>query len=657
MKFTGINTLYTPRLLQVTYLFKDIVVDSTGLYHVGSSHNFNNTNIEISTGWLFHLKEGRILDPSGKFVSTYNTGEVFSISGWIDFPTNFRYLQVGEIITRSQETGGISGLLGAINVWCPTGNTSGTMTCDILLNSTRITTDMAFDAFIGVGLSVKGYFTTSIDQYITNDAFQFYNSYEPLITGNPVIAFLSNRFPPLSIVSYQDNDTSNQNNTLNFNYQYRTIYGDPVEEFLISRTGLYNSGISQVVSLNSQTGFSGLFDGVWSGNQFVYQDAPNTIIFNYLLNLSDGMGNPYPKSGRYTVSIQKLGQTMVAEYITGFSLTTGGEYLSPPLLATTGYYYCTGIQQSIGSLLFSSGCTGDLSVSFVSANGKGTGASGLLQTTPVTFNGVYFGGNKVFRTVYGYVTTNVGTGYTIAPQALVNTGQYGIACFDVPLASGYNQAWFAPFRTSGTIDVEAGWFTGVALCRTGLVSGGLLTGYIVTGIDVYNIGSGFSNIRPPLLSFIRTGESILTRNASGSLFTNTGSVNSSSDWYVEAGVAGTSAILSGQTSGTVPLGTFNNLLSIKIMCSGVDITVPITGNIVVTMSNVSPSPSTIDYFSFSKYFNTDPYALKKKNSPTVTFAINSDLSFLLTQNELDTLYTDAGYTNNSWTLNEGDFDF
>ncbi len=660
MKFTGTNVLYTPQVSQATYLFNNIVVNSTGTYHVGTSHSVLGIPTplgSVNSGWLFHLQAGRIIDPSGKFIATYNTGEPFSLSGWVDFSSSYRYLQIGEALSRSPESAPISGALKSMTIYCPTGSGSGSLSCDIRWLSTRIVSSGVLNDYF-IRSDSTGYIYSSLGQYVNSGAFQFYQSYEALLTGVPLIAYVDTvNFPPNPVrVSYTDNDGTSQNNTLTFDWQYSTTYGNSIKEYTLQRTGLYSTGLINMVSLNTESGFSGLFGGTWSGASFVYGDQPNTFILNFYLSLTDSRGNAYPTSGQYNVAIPSTGRMMTGEYISGFQLTASGEYLNPPLIAVTGYYYCTGIQQSIGSLLFSSGCTGNLAVSFASANNAGTGASGLLLTTPVTFSGLYSNSSKVFRTVYGYTTVTVGTGYTMAPNATVNTGQYGAGCFDVPLASGYNQAWYAPFRTSGTIDVEAGWFTGVALCRTGLVSGGLMTGYLVTGIDVYNIGTGYSNRRPPRLSFIRTGENGLTKNASGNLFTNTGALNAVSDWYVSAGLQGSNPTLSGAWSGTLPLIT-SNLMYVKIVNSGIDITVPITGNVSVTMSNVIP-PQTINVpFSYSKYYDTGTYALKKKLNPPVNFSVSSDLSFMLSQNDLDTLYSSAGYTDNNWPFSEGDFDF
>lgn len=660
MKFTGENILYTPQVSQATYLFNNIVVNSTGTYRIGTSQTVLGVPSSLgigNTGWFFHLQGGRVFDPSGKFVSTYNTGEPFSISGWIDMTSTYRYLQIGKIISRSPEPTPTSGLLRSISVSCPTGINSGYLSCDMRLLTSRIITTGSLSDYYIFSQST-GYIYSNVGQYVNSDAFQFYKSYESLLTGSPLIAFTNTtNFPakPIKVI-YQDNDSSSQNNKLTFDWQYNTSYQSIIAEYSLQRTGLYSTGISILSDLNTQTGFSGLFGGLWSGSSFLYADSPNSIIFSYYLSLSDSRGNPFPTSGTFNVSIPSTGRFLTGEYISGFQLTASGEYLNPPLIAVTGYYYCTGIQQSIGSLLFSSGCTGDLPVSFASANGAGVGASGNLQTTPVTFNGLYSNGNQVFRIVYNYSTALIGTGYTMAPLATVNTGKYGPSCYDVPLASGYNQFWYAPFRTSGTIDFEAGYFTGVALCKTGLVSGGLRIGYIVTGIDVYNIGTGYSNRRPPLFSFIRTGENGLTSNASGILSLNTGFLNSQNNWTIEAGIPGLSPIISGLYTGTIVLGN-SNFMYVKITSSGLGVTVPITGSVSISMNNGVSGLNLITPFTYSKYFSTDPFALKKKPSVVQVFSVNDDLSFLLTQNDLDTLYSSEGYTDNNWPFDDGDFDF
>jgi hypothetical protein len=647
MKFTGTNILYTSAVSQVNYLIKDIVLDSTGIYSFSSVQVSPDKNLPIGTGFLCQFSGGAILDPSGKFISTCNTGESFSLSGWIDYQSKYRYISLGNILSRTADSTPTSGLIGNLVISCPT---SGTLNCDIILSSKRIVNSSSFDSFTINSVST-GYLSSDTSMYINGGEIQAYQSYEAPLTGSSLLAFIDNRYT--TPVVYYDNDTSETNNSFQFDYRYNTTYGKIINTFTVGRTGLYNSGIVQIVDLAVETGFSGLFNGIWSGNQFVYQDSPNSLIFSYMFYLSDAGGNSYNKSSQFSVSIPSTGTTLPAEYITGFKLITGGEYTNPPVIQVTGYYYSTGIQQSLQSLLFNSGCTGSLDVTF--SGGGGSGASGLLQLNLVNFSSVYSNGTKWFNTVYGYVTTNIGTGYTSPPKAYVNTGKYGAGCFDVPRASGYNQAWFSPFDTSGTMDVEAGWFSAVPLCVTGIISDGA-TGYIVTGIDVYNIGTGYSNKRPPLISFVRTGVDVQTRNASGTLYTNTGSLNAMSDWYVEAGLAGYSPLLSGAMTGIVNLYD-TNLFYLKLVNSGVDITIPITGKVTVSMPEVPSASSVTTYFSYSKYFDTGVNALKKKDNSIGVFKTSSDLSFLLTQNELDILYSSAGYTNNTWPYSPGDFDF
>lgn len=632
---------------QVNYLVKNIVVDSTGAYQIGTiQYNNAYATSPENTGYLFKLSGQKILDGSGKFVSTYNTGESFSISGWLDYASKYKYLYIGDILSRTIDVTSSTGVIGEMFVSCPP---NGTLTCDFTLTSRQITNGSLFGGFNIYG-TLTGLITTDACMFVNGDSFRFYQSYEALLTGGGVTAFIDDRYP--NSVSYIDNDTSQTNNTLTFDYQYNTTFNDTINAFSVGRTGLYNSGMNLVTDLNvAGTGFSGLFNGIWSGTKFIYLDSPSTMNLNYSVLSADSAGNIYPSTGYYEVDIQETGKMMRAEYITGFSLTTGGEYMAPPLILVSGYYYSTGIQQSIYSLLFSSGCTGNIDVTF--SGGGGSGASGLLSLNPVLFSGVYFGGIKWFNTVYQYTTTNIGTGYLVPPRAYVNTGKYGAGCFDVPRTSGYNQAWFAPFDTSGTLDIEAGWFTGISLCQTGIVGAGL-TGYIVTGIDVYNIGTGYSKSRPPYLVFIRTGTDSLIKNASGILTLNTGSLNQQSNWLVSASIAGATASVTG-LSGIVPLGN-NSLMAVNISCSGVDITQLITGTIKVSLYGY-PSAFVSGGFFYNKYYDTSPTAIKKKDNPISIFAPTSDLNFLLTQTDLDTIYSDISYTNNTWPYQPGDFDF
>lgn len=651
MRLTGTNTLYVPRVSQANYLFENVLVDNTGVYSFSSTHYILNSNTG-STVPLFKLSGSKVLNPSGRFVSTYNTGEQFDVGGWLDFSRGWRYLQVNNILSRTPDLTITSGVLGSISVECPT---NGSIVCDVFLTSPYVESTVSFSNVENDGFTTGTIYSTA-DMLVTGGNLKFYQSYEQLLTGGPLVAFLDSRFP--NWVYYQDNDTSFQNNSLLFDYSYSTTFNNSISEISILRSGLYGSGIYQNTCLSTGSGFSGLFDGFWENNAFSFNDSGNPIALldlDYLISLTDVNSNPYPVDVSITAYWYGSGLNKKAEYITGFQLDAQGEYMNIPDISVTGYYYSTGILQDIDSLLFSSGCTGDLLVTFSNTNGYGTGASGLLVLNSVFFSGVYGNGVKQYNLVSAYTSLDNGSGYTMPPRATVNTGQYGATCFDVPNTSGYNYAWYRPFRTSGTIDVEAGWFSGVALCQTGLVSGGALTGYLVTGIDVYNIGSGYSQLRQPLISFVRkdipTG---LTTDASGTLLMKTGTLFVRSGWKIETGLAGSTLTPMLNLSGsTCTLQPPTNQITIRLSTSGSDITEPLSGYVNVQAAGIDNTVT----FIYSKYFPTGGDALKKKNNAIAVYPISQELGFGLTLNELDILYSAVGYVNNNWPFTSGDFDF
>jgi hypothetical protein len=105
----------------------------------------------------------------------------------------------------------------------------------------------------------------------------------------------------------------------------------------------------------------------------------------------------------------------------------------------------------------------------------------------------------------------------------------------------------------------------------------------------------------------------------------------------------------------IPIPNNNNYLGVRLSISGSDITVPLRANVTVTLNGTSVSVTTPAYYA--RVFDTGTYALKKKVIPSQQFNTTQDLSYLLSQNELDNLYSSAGYTNNNWPFVEGDFDF
>ena len=648
MKLSGTNQLFIPRVPYVFLTFDNIVLDNTGTYTISTSQYSSQTPLSGAdyTRLFCSLSSGFIGDSAGRIVGTYNTGENFAVSGWIDLVQQKRYLIYRGVTIPAVETGIVGQRVGLLNISCPSNSL---FRADIIVKSSPYTTYMTFNSlpFRGTGI---GYIGSDVGQYIQGGELQFYKSYEQQLIGGPLIAFISSS--GLADVRYTDNDSAYTNNDIIFDYFYNTTNQQNSQQFTISRTGLHYFYYTGFTNTTESPNFSGLFDGYWSGSGFYFNDAPISTWVTYNVTLSDAYMNQSPMTIDYSI-ILTTGAVHDAQYITGFQLTNKGEYSNPPILMTTGYWSSSGIQQTLNSMLFSSGCTGNLKVSYTGANNMGAKASGLLQTLPVTFSGTYGQGIRIYRTVVGYTATSTGTGYSMAPRAYVNTGEYGVKCYDVPRVSGYNEAWFKPFDTSGTLDrVEAAYFTGVPLYVSGLCSGGA-TGWWVTGIDVTNIGMGYNTLRPPLLKFVRTGTDVLTINASGNLLLKVTGKPLSTSWSAMGGVAG-QPLISGMT-GTFNTNGMNNLM-FEITCSGSDITTPITGAVHLYPREI-PTLDVVANFYYSKYYDPDPNLLKKKLLNPVIYPINSDLSFLVSQDELDTIYSTAGYLTNTWTFEEGDFDF
>lgn len=73
MNFTGTNTLYTPLVPQINYLFRNIMVNSTGVYSVTTTQYLPFASVG-NTSYLFQLSGNQISDSSGRFVSTVQYG-------------------------------------------------------------------------------------------------------------------------------------------------------------------------------------------------------------------------------------------------------------------------------------------------------------------------------------------------------------------------------------------------------------------------------------------------------------------------------------------------------------------------------------------------------------------------------------------------------
>lgn len=652
MKFTGVNSLYLPQRSQVSFSMKDIVVDSTGLYAISidalnSEGNYSNIKSSIP---LFNLANGYVYFKSGQQkLSVYNTGEPFSISGNIS-RTSGILLTSNDISCFDSSFTGIGSTYGKFKVNCPT---NASLYSDISINQNPVNYSFSISDY-NVGNSVTGILNSDSTNFIFGTDTFYYNSYETLLSPDRTITGLITANQNYNI-TFQDLDTSDTNNGVNGYFIVNTLWDDLKLNLNSNRTISSTGIVTTLAGTNLDKSIYSLFDGVWENNGFSYQDSPGSVILNYQFSRSDIYGNALPKSLRWSLS--GFGSAS-GSYITGLNIITGGEYATPPRLDFTGYFYVTGIQQELVSLLFSSGCTGNLPITFATNQG-GLNASGVLVTHPVYLSDFYISGTNTFYVADSYSGINYGTGYNYSPNAIVNTSLYGSTCYDVPKKLGYDQSIFRQFNTSGAMAPAAYYLTGEVLCQQIQVSGGTATGYSVTGIDITNIGSGYSSTYIPKVSFIRESWDSLTKNATGlfSLKQSSSSVTGTSEISFKTENSDWGDRI--WTTGVIEnLESDKNFISFQIGITGVDSTYPWSGKLSLDYDTPTGYANAIqDTFSFYRTYNPDPIALKKNNSvfSGVIYSLNTQIDFLTSQSDLDTLYIDYGNENNQIDL--GDLDF
>jgi len=640
MKFSRNNGLLIPQVQAISFLFNDIVIDSYSQYDI----YFDGTSdghilLPSSKIPIVSLKSGYV-SYNSQNISTYNTGEPFSLSGWYNSSTG-TYLYHDGIEMYFKGTGE---RVFELHIDCPNTNTLAT---DIYLNTPNISLQGSLNNFY-LGGECTGALISDTSLVIFNGDTFFRNTFEkPIKSKSPIFFFLEAN--QSETMFFDDNDVSHQNNNLNGLLRLEPSWG-PVDIDVDVNRVIPNSMFISITGSNVLT-FGGDFDGIWSGNRFLYQDTESSLTLNYQIYACDQYGNAIDKD-IFWFNVGRVSGT--SNYVTGLTLTSSGEYLTPPTFKVSGYYYVTGIEQSLSSLLFSSGCSGNIPVTF-NGMGFGANASGYLSTHPVLFQDLYTAGLQKYYLVDYYRGLNFGSGYTQRPIATINTGIYGSSCYDVPNFYNTNKAYFSKFNSLGTISASADFLTGIVLTATGLVSGGLKTGYRVTGVEITNIGSGYSNTLYPFISFVRNTGDTLTSNASGIFYLTSHSNTTplSLDIKIEGDEWKDSSLFDARL--TIPK---DKNISFRYRASGIDNTSYMQVGLRLNyFDGVSAIPVIDDNVYFQHTFNTDPYALKKndKVSPLTRFNTNSDLSFSLSQTELDSLYQGSSWSNNSFDI--GDLDF
>jgi hypothetical protein len=640
MLFSGNTFRLTPEANQMGFVFSGISIDGTGVAEMG----FSGQNNTIK----FSFNNNRIFAPDGKFVGTYNQNEPFLLNGFIDTGRYQIYLDGGLVANRKPKSN--------FTIQRFYVKTTGiNLSSSVRLYSDDIPTTLlasdTFNALTSLTGSIRN--ESPINFRVFRSSLTFYQSSSELLSGS-ITGNVTGNYTGLSF-ALNDGNTSRFDSEVRFILSLDTSIGPLSGTFTANRVSGLDLIIRKMTTNSTGVVLSGLFDG--SGrlpNKFVFTPVSQSAFLNYYASISDLRGQQQNKS--FNIKIENLshadGQAYKSEYVTGFSLSSSGEYLKVPTAKFTGYYFVNDLDWNLSTMILSSGCTGNLPVTFSGLGGLG--ASGEIVSRRTFLSGIYGAGVNIFYLPYQFNLLSGGTGYLQTPTAFIFTGKYP-NCFDVAKNSGSSSIYTA-FNGSGKLTPSAAFLTGEVLYKTGLVSGGQLTGYIVTGLEITNPGSGYSSVFLPRMSFIRQAGDTLITGATGSFSMKaSGSYSLTGNWSVKTGVSNTNLTYMTGTSGVLNLLPNQNYFTIQVNFSGIDNTEPLATKVTVSMIGGS---TIVHNISGLKFYDTTTGFLKKKNDLEATrFVVGSLLSFSLSQSDLDNYYSSSEFVNNSFTVDFGDLDF
>ena len=639
MLITGSNFHLIPQVKQLSFAFSNINLPGTGIAEIGIS----------GSGIVkFRFANNKIYNESGGFIGVYDSNSNTNISGDLNTGHYSYYIDGDLIVSKlSRSTENYSKFF--VNV------TGATLNADIYLKSNAIPITVTIPTgFVSLSNLTGTLQNSSENSFYIYDIFtQSLQRDVPLFSGT-----YSGMVQSGTTVNFALNDANDSlfDDTLDFLLGFNTSLGQI--------TGLYTSNrVSglDIIETNLINDYSGvsismLFDGSGTNiNKFNYVNSPASKILTYEIFSTDLRGDSQDKTINVLFeAVSPLsGAYYSGNYVTGFSLTSSGEYLYPPTAQFTGYYYVSGLTYNLHSLLLNSGCTGIVPVLFT--GNYGAKASGFLTSSKVYLQDVYNAGIKYYYIPTAFTMITGGTGYLSPAQASLNTGIYS-NCYDVADHFGYNYLIYKPFSAYGDMASQANYLTGIVLTVTGLVNGGTQTGYLVTGLDITNPGFGYNINAFPKMSFLRSGLDGLTSNATG-VFTikQSGLYDFTSHWTVKTGISNTSlVVLASGTSGATNLSSEHNYLTAQVSLSGKDHTEPLVGKLTISTAD---GQSVYNLISGIREYNSTTGFLKKKNIlEALKIPASYDLNFLLSQEDLDVFYSSEQYKTN-FTITLGDLDF
>jgi hypothetical protein len=624
MRFgTGTSEIRLPYVAEFSFAITGISLADTGKV----SFAFFDT---VNDYFQFSFGSGKIVGPTNATLGFYNVNETHSISGYYsaDEGSVLNYFVDG--IFYQQVIGSFESLASLV----VSASTSPVL-ADVNITSNPIYCSLSLDPNYKYYDVLNGLIYADTAFPTLPPTFTFYNSNKPLLSGNYSSGIAVNG---PTVISFTDIDTDFTEYANEFFISIPTTFGDIGGRFKVNRTGVSSAPILTLADASGNSYYqTSDFNGEWSGSTFSYQDNVLTYNLGFDYSHTSSVGDPYQAELSISFMPLKPGNMSgyASQYITGVTMTASGMYSGTPAFSGAQYYYVTGVQNSLSSFLFSTGCTGNLNVSYA-GGGASSGASGAFILKQVRLSGIYNPGVAYFKMVSGYSGKSLGSGYRNAPTFSISTGG---ACYSLPDYSGVELYQFTRATGYGALYAQAAGLTGLVI----------MSGSGVSGVQVTNIGFGYSAAQPPTLGFIRQSGDTGVLNASGSFgYKTTGVYDFDQFWkasfsFGEGGIgfSGVSGY-SGGYSGKYGVSGIGNL-QVQLVCSGLDNTSPVSGLLTISITGNGLSLTSQKVISQSRIFDLSTGALMTTPPPSNPTIPAPDLYYAFDQDQYDYQYiSDAG---------------
>lgn len=530
MRFANYTFKSIPQSKYLNFDFKNIILSNlTGV----ASLAFSGTGSNVG----FNFISGKVYDLNNKYIYSYQPGAPFSLSGYIEARKAVVYLNELRLKTNTLSENEYKAFY--VNV-------AGTeLVADVYLKVPQINYSFPSQFYYKPNETFNLSLTnlSDLDFKIYKSTITYPNQSAALsgeLSGQITGIVLRN-----STTNFSLKDTSNLLNDKTYPIKifFDTNFGQFSQNFTGNRVSGFVNLYAFDLRLNpfDRTPIEASYNGVSSLNTFNFSHGTD---FRYISVSASkyNVSNRQYETGAYYFTFEPFSPLNDAYYDNYYpasiTVTNAGLYDTCPTASFTEYYYVDSLSINSGSILMSTGCTGNIPFIFTTNGTLGAGASGYLLINPA--NNVIIG-YETGHSATGYVITSPGSGYTGLINVELNTGIYE-DCYDIPVVKSNGGIYpFYPFSASVNVGRNAGYMTGLVICSNNLTGSDSNYNYYsnsVSGIWITNPGSGYSDIFLPHVEFIKSSNETQEGNAAAiiNLNTNSGSYDFYSNWDILTGL-------------------------------------------------------------------------------------------------------------------------